>query len=242
MRGRARAPLTHVLRRAHRPRSFAPEAEVGPCWQNEAVQFVISGLRTNGLLKTGKSLRYNSRIGVRQPMPFRKHQVDCLRLWRLSSPWILKRILLAIFNIRAGAKRTWGLSQGCLAKGFRARAGRGDGWGPPCGRVLSSRTGQGGPFLVNITMRGCSRRAERVRHGRPRRRKATYRAPPIHPSRRMRNRPESANKKGRAQSIASRRYEASTCGKTIAPVPFRHLEPHDRSEARMRTHNTRATG
>lgn len=61
-------------------------------------------------------------------MPFGKHQVDRLLLWMLSSPWILKRILLAIFNIRAGAKRARGLSQGPLAKGFRAKAERGDGW------------------------------------------------------------------------------------------------------------------
>lgn len=36
-------------------------------------------------------------------------------------------------------------------------------------------------FLVNINMRGRPRRAERARHGRPRRRKATCRAHP-HPS------------------------------------------------------------
>ena len=61
-------------------------------------------------------------------MPFRKHQVDCLRLWMLSSPWILKRILLAIFNIRAGAKKARGLSRDPLAKGFRVKAAHGDGW------------------------------------------------------------------------------------------------------------------
>ena len=100
------------------PALIAPEAEVGPRRRNGAVWFVISGLRTNGQLKTGKSMRYNSRTGVRQPMPFRKHQVDCLHLWRLSSPWILKRILLAIFNIRAGAKRARGLSRGPQRKDF----------------------------------------------------------------------------------------------------------------------------
>ena len=124
-------------------------------------------------------MRYNSRTRVRQPMPFRKHQVDCLRPWRLPSPWILKRILLAIFNIKAGAKRARDLSRGPLAKGFRVKAGRGDGRRPPCGRVLSSRTEQkGGPLLVNINMRGCPRSAERARHGHPRRRRATCRTHP----------------------------------------------------------------
>ena len=105
MRGRACVPLPHVLCRGRRPRSFEPEAEVEPCWRNGAVRFVISGLRTNGLPKTGKSMRYNSRTGVRQPMPFRKHQVDCLHPWRLPSHGKLLRRLLAIFNIRTGAKR-----------------------------------------------------------------------------------------------------------------------------------------
>ena len=105
------------------PVPIAPEAEVGPRRRNGAVQFVISGLRTNGFPKTGKSMRYNSRVGVRQPMPFRKHQVDCLRLWRLSSPWILKRILLAIFNIRAGAKRARDLSRGPQRKDFECEQG-----------------------------------------------------------------------------------------------------------------------
>ena len=71
------------------PAPIAPEAEVGPCRRNRAVRFVVSGLRTNGQPKTGKSMRYNSRTGVRQPMPFRKHQVDCLRLWRLPCLRIL---------------------------------------------------------------------------------------------------------------------------------------------------------
>lgn len=47
------------------PHSFASEAEVGPCRRNGAVRFVVSGLRTNGWPKTGKSMRYNSRTGVR---------------------------------------------------------------------------------------------------------------------------------------------------------------------------------
>ena len=111
------------------PALIAPEAEVGPRRRNGAARFVVSGLCMNGQPKTGKSMRYNSRTGVRQPMSFRKHQVDCLRLWRLSSPWILKRILLAIFNIRASAERVQGLSRNPLAKGFRAKAGRGDVWG-----------------------------------------------------------------------------------------------------------------
>ena len=113
MQGRACSPLPRPS-----PAPIAPEAEVGPCWRNGTVRFVVSGLRTNGWPKTGKSMRYNSRAGVRQPMPFRKHQVDCLCLWRLSSPWILKRILLAIFNIRAGAKRARGLSRGPQRKDF----------------------------------------------------------------------------------------------------------------------------
>ena len=95
-----------------------PEAEVGPCRLNGAVRFVIPGLRTNGLLKTGKSMRYNSRTGVRQPMPFRKHQVDCLCLWRLPSRGNLLRILLAILSIKAGAKRARGLSRGPQRKDF----------------------------------------------------------------------------------------------------------------------------
>mgnify|MGYP004481282115 CR=1 len=43
------------------PAPIAPEAEVGPYRRNGAVQFVISGLCTNGQPKTGKSMRYNSR-------------------------------------------------------------------------------------------------------------------------------------------------------------------------------------
>ena len=123
-----------------RTSSFAPEAEVGPCRRNGAVQFVISGLRTNGQPKTGKSMRYNSRTGVRQPMPFRKHQVDCLRPWRLSSPGILKRILLAIFNIR-GREEARGPSRGSLAKGFRVKAERGDGRGLRAGMPAARGTG-----------------------------------------------------------------------------------------------------
>ena len=122
------------------PAPIAPEAEVGPCRRNRAVRFVVSGLRTNGQPKTGKSMRYNSRTGVRQPMPFRKHQVDCLHLWRLSSTWILKRILLAIFNLR-GREEGPGLSQGCLAKGFRVKAGRGDGRGLHAGMPAARETG-----------------------------------------------------------------------------------------------------
>ena len=145
-------------------------------------------------------MRYNSRAGVRQPMPFRKHQVDCLCLWRLSSPWILKRILLAIFNLR-GREEGRRLSQGCLAKGFRVKAGA-RGWlGPPCGRVLSSPTEQKGDhFLVNINVRGRPRRAERVRHGRPRRRKAICRAHP-HPSESQNEGPTRIDQQERAGAI-----------------------------------------
>ena len=123
-------------------------------------------------------MRYNSRTGVRQPMPFRKHQVDCLHLWKLPSHGKLLRRLLAIFNIRAGAERAGACRKapsGRISSESRARR-----WlGPPCGRVLSSRTEQkGGPLLVNINMRGCPRRAERARHGHPRQRKAICRAHP----------------------------------------------------------------
>ena len=37
--------------------------------------------------------------------------------------------------------RAQGLSQGCLAKGFRVKAGRGDGWSPPCGDARGARNG-----------------------------------------------------------------------------------------------------
>ena len=171
-------------------------------------------------------------------MALGKHQVDCLRLWRLSSPWILKRILLAIFNIRAGAKRARAC-RGALSGRISSESGA-RGWLGVSVRAcfVKSNRAKGDPSTCGDARgvwNGCATGipADAGQHAAP---------IPTHPSRRMRNRPESANKKGRAQSTASRRYEASTCGKTIATVPFRHLELRDRSEARRRTHSARATG
>lgn len=108
---RCRAHCAAPIARAHRARS---RSGAMPTKRGRAVRHF--GPSHERLAQTGKSMRYNSRTGVRQPMPFRKHQVDCLRLWRLSSPWILKRILLAIFNIRAGAKMAGGLHAGVFCQ------------------------------------------------------------------------------------------------------------------------------
>lgn len=126
-------------------------------------------------------MRYNSRTGVRQPMALGKHQVDCLRLWRLSSPWVLKRILLAIFNIRTGAKGAGACRGALLRRGFARKRGAGMAGGLRAGVFCQVELNKRGHFLVNINMRGCPRSAERARHGRPRRRKATCRTHP-HPS------------------------------------------------------------
>ena len=129
-------------------------------------------------------------------MPFRKHQVDCLHPWKLSSHGKLLRRLLAIFNLR-GHEEGPGPVAGPSAEGFRVRAGRGDGWGLHAGVFcqveLSKKVDH---FLVYINIRGCPRRAERARHGHPDNARQYAALGSIHPSRRMRNRPVSANKKG----------------------------------------------
>ena len=171
-------------------------------------------------------------------MPFRKHQVDCLRFWRLSSPWILKRILLAIFNIRAGAKRARAC-RGALSGRISSESGA-RGWLGASVRAcfVKSNRAKGDPSTCGDARgvwNGCATGIPADAR--------QYAAPiPIHPSRRMRCRHASADKKGQSRFIISRRNKASACGKTIATVPFRHLELRDRSEARRQTHSARATG
>ena len=171
-------------------------------------------------------------------MPFRKHQVDCLRLWRLSSPWILKRILLAIFNIRAGAKR----ARACRGALLMGDSGEGGARRWPGASVracfVKSNRAKGDPSTCGDARgvwNGCATGIPADAR--------QYAAPiPIHPSRRMRCRHAAAKTKEWARFIISRRNKASTCGKTVASVPFRHPEPRGRSEAGMRTHSVRATG
>ena len=173
------------------PHSFASEAEVGPCRRNGAVRFVISGLRTNGWPKTGKSMRYNSRTRVRRPMPFRKHQVDCLRPWRLPSPWILKRILLAIFNIRTGTKRARAC-RGALSGRISSESGA-RGWLGASVRAcfVKSNRAKGDPSTCGDARgvwNGCATGvpADAGQHAAP---------IPTHPSRRMRHRPNRPTRK-----------------------------------------------
>ena len=157
--------------------------------RNGAVRFVISVLRTNGQPKTGKSLRYNSRTGVRKPGPFRKHQVDCLRLWRLPSHGNLLRRLLAIFNIR----------------------GREEGPGAVTGLSCGGVSSEGGTRRrPGPSMRGCTRRTERMHHGHLVNARKHAALIPIHTRRRARRRPVSAKTKGWSRFIISRRNKAST--------------------------------
>ena len=175
-------------------------------------------------------------------MTFRKHQVDCLRPWRLPSPWILKRILLAIFNIRTGAKGAGACRGALLRRGFARKRGAGMAGGLRAGVFCQVELSKRGPLLSEHQHAGMP--AERGT-GAPRASrqcKAICQAHP-HSSESQNEAPtQSTHKKGWTQSVRSRRREASACGKTIATVPFRHLEPRDQSGAGMRTHNTRATG
>ena len=99
-------------RPSHQRQKWGRAGETGPCGSSSRAFARTAGPKLAKVCVLTPTLELDSQ------MPFRKHQVDCLRLWRLSSPWILKRILLAILSIRAGAKRARGLSRSPLDGGF----------------------------------------------------------------------------------------------------------------------------
>ena len=97
---------------SHQRQKWGRAGETGPCGSSFRAFARTAGPKLAKVCVLTPTLELDSQV------PFRKHQVDCLRLWRLSSPWILKRILLAILSIRAGAKRARGLSRSPLDGGF----------------------------------------------------------------------------------------------------------------------------
>ena len=147
MRGWARAPLPRTLRRARRPRpshqgqKWGHAGETGPCGSSPRAFERTADPKLAKVCAITHALELDSRLRLENT-----RQIVCA-LRALPSPWILKRILLAIFNIRGRAKRARGLSRGPLAKGFRVRAGRGDGCGLHAGVFCQVELSKRGPLL-----------------------------------------------------------------------------------------------
>ena len=91
--------------------------------------------------------------------------------------------------MEAGAKRSRGLSRGPLAKGFRVKAGRRDGQGPPCGDACG---------------------VERACHGHLANARQYAVLILIHLHQRMRRQPAPTTTKGWSRFIISRRNGTST--------------------------------
>ena len=238
MRGWARAPLPRALRRARRPRpshqgqKWGHAGETGPCGSSPRAFERTADPKLAKVCAITHALELDSRLRLENT-----RQIVCA-LRALPSPWILKRILLAIFNIRTGAKGA-GACRGTLSGRISSESGA-RGWLGASVRAcfVKSNRAKGDPSTcgdARDARNGCAAGIPADAR--------QYAAPiPIHPSRRMRCRHASAKTKEWARFIISRRNKASACGKTIATVPFRHPEPRGQSEAGMRTHSARATG
>ena len=147
MRGWARAPLPRTLRRARRPRpshqgqKWGHAGETGPCGSSPRAFERTADPKLAKVCAITHALELDSRLRLENT-----RQIVCA-LRALPSPWILKRILLAIFNIRAGAKRAGACRGALLRRGFARKRGAGMAGGLRAGVFCQVELSKRGPLL-----------------------------------------------------------------------------------------------